>query len=156
MEPSPAHRAARDRIAAELAAAGFALPGTLTVRAYACGKPGCRCHADPPRLHGPYAEWTRKIGGKTVTRRLTPSELAEYQPLFDNAKKLRALLAELQDLTLEIIGASTTPGTITPTEPETRSPGNVGSGRLTCGRPTSSEPFAQVSPKREDLSNSEK
>ena len=59
----------------------------------------------PPRLHGPYAEWTRKIGGKTVTRRLTPAELAEYQPLFDNAKKLRVLLAELQDLTLEIIEA---------------------------------------------------
>ena len=36
---------------------------------------------------------------------LTPAELAEYQPLFDNAKKLRALLAELQDLTLEIIEA---------------------------------------------------
>ena len=42
-------------------------------------------------------------GGKTATRRLTPAELAEYQPLFDNAKKLRALLAELQDLTMEII-----------------------------------------------------
>jgi hypothetical protein len=103
MEPSPARRAARDRIAAELARAGFALPGTLTVRAYACGKQNCRCHADPPRLHGPYAEWTRKIGGKTVTRRLTPRELAEYQPLFDNARKLRALLAELQGLTLQII-----------------------------------------------------
>ena len=104
MEPSPAQRAALDKITAELAAAaGPALPGTLTVRAYACGKPGCRCHADPPRLHGPYAEWTRKIAGKTITRRLTPAELAEYQPLFDNAKKLRALLAELQDLTLEII-----------------------------------------------------
>jgi hypothetical protein len=105
MEPSPDQQAARDRIATELAAAGFALPGTLTVRAYACGKPACRCHADPPRLHGPYAEWTRKIGGKTVTRRLSPAELTEYQPLFDNAKKLRALLAELHDLTLEIIEA---------------------------------------------------
>jgi hypothetical protein len=105
MEPSPDQQAARDRIATELAAAGFALPGTLTVRAYACGKPSCRCHADPPRLHGPYAEWTRKIGGKTVTRRLSPAELTEYQPLFDNAKKLRSLLAELQDLTLEIIEA---------------------------------------------------
>jgi hypothetical protein len=105
MEPSPDQQAARDRIATELAAAGFALPGTLTVRAYACGKPSCRCHAQPPRLHGPYAEWTRKIGGKTVTRRLSPAELTEYQPLFDNAKKLRALLAELQDLTLEIIEA---------------------------------------------------
>ena len=103
MKPSPAQRAARDRIAAELARAGLALPGTLIVRSYACGKPNCRCHADPPRLHGPYAEWTRKIGGKTITRRLTPDELTDYQPLFDNAKKLRALIAELQDLTLEII-----------------------------------------------------
>jgi hypothetical protein len=108
MEPSPAQREARDQIAAELAQAGFALPGTLTVRSYACGKTSCRCHADPPRLHGPYAEWTRKIAGKTTTRRLTPAELAEYQPLFDNAKKLRALLAELQDLTMQITGENST------------------------------------------------
>jgi hypothetical protein len=114
MEPSPAQRSARDRIAAGLAQAGYALPGTLTVRSYACGKPNCRCHADPPRLHGPYAEWTRKIGGKTVTRRLTPRELAEYQPLFDNAKKLRALLAELQDLTLQIIEADNNSGSHEP------------------------------------------
>jgi hypothetical protein len=106
MDVSPAQQAARDRIAAQLAAAGFALPGTLTVRAYACGKPNCRCHADPPRLHGPYAEWTRKAGGKTITRRLTPDELADWQPLFGNAKKIRALLTELQDLTLKIIEAS--------------------------------------------------
>src|SRR6266566_5839196 len=106
MEPTAAQCAALDKITAGIAAAaGPALPGTLTVRAYACGKPNCRCHAGPPRLHGPYAEWTRKIGGKTVTRRLSPAELAEYQPLFDNAKKLRALLTELQDLTLEIIEA---------------------------------------------------
>ena len=106
MEPSPARQAALARITAEIAAAaGPALPGTLTVRSYACGKPGCRCRADPPRLHGPYAEWTRKISGKTVTRRLSPAELADYQPLFDNAKKIRALLAELQDLTLQVIEA---------------------------------------------------
>jgi hypothetical protein len=106
MDVSPAQQAARNRIAAELAATGFALPGTLTIRAYACGKPNCRCHADPPRLHGPYAEWTRKIDGKTVTRRLTQAELTAWQPLFDNAKKIRALLAELQDLTLGIIDTS--------------------------------------------------
>src|SRR6202007_446864 len=100
MEPTAAQRAALDQITAQIAAAaGPALPGTLPARPYACGKPGCRCHADPPRLHGPYAEWTRKISGKTITRRLTPAELAEYQPLFDTAKKLRALLGEIQDLT---------------------------------------------------------
>src|ERR1035441_5896503 len=67
------------------------------------GTPRCRCHAAPPQLHGPYAEWTRKIGGKTVTRRLTAEQLAAWQPLFDNARKLRDLLAELQELTLAII-----------------------------------------------------
>ena len=105
MEVTPAQREALSQITAGLGAAGLALPGTLTIRSYACGKQNCRCHADPPRLHGPYAEWTRKIGGKTVTRRLTPAELADYQPLFDNARKLRALTAELQDLTLDIIKA---------------------------------------------------
>jgi hypothetical protein len=110
MDPSPAQRAALDKITAELAAAaGPALPGTLTVRAYACGKPACRCHADPPALHGPYTEWTRKINGKTVTRRLTPAERAAWQPLFDNARKMRTLLAELQELTLAIIEASPRP-----------------------------------------------
>ncbi len=155
MEPSPAQRAARDQIAAQLAQAGFALPGTLTVRAYACGKPGCRCHADPPRLHGPYAEWTRKIGGKTITRRLTPAELAEYQPLFDNAKKLRTLLSDLQDLTLQIIETGATREPSAPAEPEPATPENVGEARLTCGQPPSQTLFAQVSPKREDHSRSE-
>ena len=104
MEPATARQAALDQIAAALAAAaGAALPGTLTVRSYACGKPRCRCHADPPLLHGPYAEWTRKIGGKTVTRRLTPEQLAAWQPLFDNARKMRELLSQIQELTLAII-----------------------------------------------------
>ena len=107
VSPTPAQHARAAAIAAEitarLASTGFALPGTLADRMTRCGHTSCRCHADPPRLHGPYAEWTRKIGGKTMTRRLTPRELAEYQPLFDSAKKLRALVNELQDLTLQII-----------------------------------------------------
>jgi hypothetical protein len=107
MEVSPDQQPALDRIAAELAAAaGPALPGTLTVRAYACGKPSCRCHAGPPQLHGPYAEWTRKVNGKTVTRRLTAEQAAAWQPLFDNARKMRELLSQLQELTLAIIDDS--------------------------------------------------
>jgi hypothetical protein len=147
MEPSPAQRAALDKITAEIAAAaGPALPGTLTVRAYACGKPGCRCHADPPRLHGPYAEWTRKIGGTTITRRLTPRQLAEYQPLFDNAKKLRALLSELQDLTLQIIEIGSTREPSALAEPEPSAPENVGEARLTRGQSSSQTPICAGQP----------
>jgi hypothetical protein len=87
MKPTAGQQQALDQFAAELAAAaGPALPGTLVVRAYECGKPRCRCHTSPKARHGPYAEWTRKIGGRTITRRLTPQQLADWQPLFDNAK----------------------------------------------------------------------
>jgi len=106
VSPTAAQHARARRIAAQitagLAQAGFALPGTLTERMTRCGYPGCRCHADPPRLHGPYHQWTRKIGGKTVTRILTDDQLADYQPWFDNQRRLRALIAELETLSQEI------------------------------------------------------
>jgi hypothetical protein len=100
-EPTAAKRR-QQAIAARLADAGFALPGTLLERSMRCGKPNCRCHADPPRLHGPYHQWTRKVDGKTLTRNLTDDQLARYRPWFDNAQRLRELIAELEDLTLRI------------------------------------------------------
>jgi hypothetical protein len=81
----------------ETAQAGFILPGTLTERMTRCGYPRCRCHADPPRLHGPYHRWTRKKDGKTVTRILSDDQLAGYQPWFDSQRRLRALIAELEN-----------------------------------------------------------
>ena len=85
-----------------LARAGFALPGTLIERTARCGKPNCRCHADPPRLHGPYWQWTRKHDGKTVTVNLTPGQAARYQPWFDTARDLRDTLARIEALSLRI------------------------------------------------------
>jgi hypothetical protein len=60
-----------------------------------CGKTNCRCKAEPPTLHGPYLHWTRTVG-RTVTRTLTPEQAARYQPWFDNARRLRELLAALE------------------------------------------------------------
>jgi uncharacterized protein DUF6788 len=105
VSPTPAQQARASAIAAEiaaLAAAGFALPGTLADRMTRCGRPNCRCHADPPRLHGPYHQWTRKKDGKTATRILTDDQLADYQPWFDNHRRLRELIADLEALSLEI------------------------------------------------------
>ena len=100
--PTDDERDERDAIASRLAEAGFALPGTLLQRHKACGKAGCRCQADPPQLHGPYHQWTRKIQGKTVTRRLTDEQAANYKPWFDHARQLRDLLDELETLSLRI------------------------------------------------------
>jgi uncharacterized protein DUF6788 len=105
VSPTPAQQARAKAIAAEIAAlasAGLALPGTLADRMTRCGRPNCRCHADPPRLHGPYDQWTRKKDGKTATRILTDDQLADYQPWFDNHKRLRELITELEELSLEI------------------------------------------------------
>jgi hypothetical protein len=41
---------------------------------------------------------------------LAVRELAEYQPLLDNARKLRALLSELQDLTSGKLAATSPHG----------------------------------------------
>lgn len=100
--PNAADRRAQQRIVAELAAVGFALPGTLLERRICCKKPRCRCMADPPRLHGPYHQWTRKVEGKTVSRLLTPEQVARYREWFDNARRIRELVAELEARSLAI------------------------------------------------------
>ena len=105
VSPTPAQKAQAAAIAAELAQIGFALPGTLTERPMRCGHANCRCHAGPPQLHGPYHQWTRKVAGKTVTRFLSDDQLADYSGWFDNQRRLRALLAELEALSLAIIEA---------------------------------------------------
>jgi len=109
VSPSRAQRARARRIAAEITArladVTFALPGTLADRMTRCGHPGCRCHGDPPRLHGPYHQWTRKKNGKTATRILTDDQLADYQPWFDNHRRLRELVTELEELSLTIAEA---------------------------------------------------
>jgi hypothetical protein len=106
VSPTPAQQARAQAIAAEitalLASAGFALPGTIADRMTRCGHPGCRCHADPPQLHGPYHQWTRKKNGRTSTRILTDDQLADYAPWFDNHRRIRDLITELEALSLAI------------------------------------------------------
>jgi hypothetical protein len=102
MPPSPsAPEPSLQQLQAQLAAIDHVLPGTINIAMNRCGKSTCGCHADPPRLHGPYITWTRKVNGKTVTRRLTPEQLARYQPWFENNRRLRQLIAKLETLSLQ-------------------------------------------------------
>ena len=137
MKPDAKRLAKQRRLAAQLGEIGFALPGSLTVRAYRCGKQNCRCHGDPPRLHGPYAFWTRKVNNKTVTRMLNDDELAAYQPMFDNARKIRDLVAELQELSLELVEPLPAKGTPkTPaSSPKPKTPTARATPRETSAKP---------------------
>jgi hypothetical protein len=95
------------RIAAELAGLGLALPGSLIQRRVRCGRATCRCHDDPPELHGPYWQWTRKQAGKTVSRLVPDDQVDDYRQWLDNHRRLRELVAELEDLTLTIADQAT-------------------------------------------------
>ena len=108
--PNARDRRAHAKITAAIAAAAenHALAGTLLERYTRCNKPGCRCIAEPPQLHGPYYQWTRKINGKTKTTLLTAEQMDRYKPWFDNAKTIRTLTTDLETLSLEI--ANTTEG----------------------------------------------
>jgi len=106
MDHQPRPRAREDaelaRIAAELARLGYCLPGSVVERKLTCGRPGCACKADVPSLHGPYRQWSRKIGGKTVSRWLSIDQLERYEDWFKNARRARELLTELEALSLRI------------------------------------------------------
>jgi hypothetical protein len=86
----------RAALATQLAELDGLLPGSVVIRHMRCGKRRCACKTDPPALHGPYIQWTRTVAGKTVTRFLTPEQLARYQPWFDNARRLKDLVAKLE------------------------------------------------------------
>jgi hypothetical protein len=57
----------------------------------------------PTQLHGPYLQWTRKVNGKTVSKMLTREQLARYQDWLNNARHLRELTAELENLTIQAV-----------------------------------------------------
>ena len=97
------HARALERIHAELQEIGLCLPGSVVLRTGRCGKTACSCRADPPRLHGPFRSWTRKVANKTVTRLLSEEQLADYQVLFDNHRRLKALVRELEELSLSAV-----------------------------------------------------
>ena len=91
-----AHQHRYRELANRLADIGLIAAGSITRRYTRCGTPGCRCHAEPPQPHGPYYQWTAKVDGKTVTRRLTETEARLYQEWIDNDRQLRALIGQMR------------------------------------------------------------
>ena len=102
MPDSPAERR-RQQILNEITELGFCLPGSVVDRTSRCGNPNCRCHTDPAHRHGPYRSWTRKVAGKTITRRLNDDQFERYRGWFDNDRRLRTLVAELEALTIATV-----------------------------------------------------
>ncbi len=93
-----AHQARYAELARRVADVGFIAAGSITHRYTRCASPGCRCNADPSQPHGPYYQWTAKVNGKTVTRRLTQDEAHLYQTWITNDRQLRAIITEMRQV----------------------------------------------------------
>jgi hypothetical protein len=101
MKIDPAQRQEARQIAAELAKlarTAQVLPGSIQERLMRCGRTGCACHSHPPRLHGPYWQWTRKVAGKTVTRYISSQTASDYQSWLENDRRIRELVGRLEAL----------------------------------------------------------
>jgi hypothetical protein len=83
-------------LTAQIADVGIVAAGSVTRRYTRCTSVGCRCNADPPTPHGPYWQWTAKVNGKTVTKRLTAKEAQLYEEWIGNDRRIKTLLNQIR------------------------------------------------------------
>lgn len=100
--PTQKEQARKRALLAEIDRMGWFLRGSLLQVANRCGKPGCACKADPPRMHGPYWQWTRKVSGKTVSVRLTDAQARLVRDWIENGKDVDRKLTELEELAYQV------------------------------------------------------
>jgi hypothetical protein len=81
---------------AKLARTAEVLPGSITERHTRCGRAGCACQQDPPRRHGPYWQWTRKVANKTISRWLDKDQADQCRLWVANDRRIRELVARLE------------------------------------------------------------
>lgn len=96
----------RRQLIALLTEEGHLLPGGVVERMMRCGKPNCRCSADPLELHGPYHQWGYSKGNVRYTRRLSEEQFARYGPEIERGRRLMELLIELDDAEVSRVEAA--------------------------------------------------
>jgi|SRR5579859_4078048 len=87
----------------ELASIGPVLPGSISQRWTRCQRSGCHCREEPPQLHGPYPTWTWRPSGVGVTKTLNAAEAALLLDYSLAHQRLRRLVNELEQISLELI-----------------------------------------------------
>ncbi|MHB8313298.1 MAG: DUF6788 family protein [Candidatus Dormibacteria bacterium] len=82
-----------------------------------------RCRADPPRLHGPYWQWSAKVDGETVSRRLSEREAALYAEWIANDRRLRQMISQMRQIAGEVTHLILQQEQLQPAPPRHRSGG---------------------------------
>jgi hypothetical protein len=82
----------------ELETLEYFCKGTVLERRMKCGQPGCACHQNPSKRHGPYWERTYKAQGKTMNVRLSAAAGPIYKEGSRQYRKWKSLLSRLERL----------------------------------------------------------
>lgn len=77
-------------------------PGSLSEQYNVCGKPGCRCKADPPQKHGPYYQLSYTRKGKSKSMFVRKEKVAVVKRQMENYALLRSLVDRWIDLAIEL------------------------------------------------------
>ena len=96
------------KLTARLSEIEFIWPGHIQRRYLTCGKPNCVCHKDPEAKHGPYAYWTSKETGKTVSRLLRPEEADLLEQWIVNRRELEAVIRQMKGLSKKVFSVALT------------------------------------------------
>jgi hypothetical protein len=91
-----------EKIKQEIAALGPLRPGTLSQQYNVCGKPDCRCKANPPQKHGPYYQLSFSWQGRSSTHFVRDEHLQIVEAQLRNYKKLRELVDTWATLGMEL------------------------------------------------------
>jgi len=70
------------------------------------GKLNCVCHKDPESRHGPYAYWTSKENGKTVSRLLIPEEADLLEQWIVNRRELESVIRLMKELSKKVVSVA--------------------------------------------------
>ncbi len=91
-----------EQLKKELAELGPMHPGSISEQYNVCGTPGCHCK-DPkdPQRHGPYYQLSYGWRGKSSSRFVRPEHVMEMREKVATYKRLRELINEWVDLSLE-------------------------------------------------------
>ncbi len=103
--PDPLSPLVNDRSAVlrQISELGDFQPGSIANASRRCGKPGCHCAKPNDPGHGPHAQLTQKIEGKTVTQNL-PSQAAvrKAEKEITEFRKFQTLTGEFVDINRKI------------------------------------------------------
>jgi hypothetical protein len=93
----------RSALLRQISELGDFQPGSITNSSRTCGKPGCHCAKPNDPGHGPHAQLTQKVNGKTVTQNL-PSQAALRKAEGEIAefRRFQTLTGELIDINRKI------------------------------------------------------